>query len=323
MTPSLVLLCLAASAVLAATASGLSGLGLLLGRRALTARSPAAQARILLGLALLPAFATVTVMAAALAPSFGWIADHCGSAPQLPAHPHICSNHESVLPALPITILAAAFVLRTLLAGFRLGVSTMSARRVRRDLAGGAVAKLPGGAWVLPLDEPQAFVLGVLRPSLFLTRGLLAPEHRDHLEAVLAHERAHLVRRDPARRVLASLAFAFHLPGIAAAIERWLARAHEMAADEDASTVVGSRSRVARALVHLARARIRPLAVALAFADSDLELRVRALLEERGTKRGPLPQTLMVLAGAGVAGIASGAEAVHHGVEVVLGLLGG
>lgn len=322
MTLSLGLLCVAAAAIVAAATSSLIGLGLILGRRALDAQSPAAQARLLLGLALLPLVVTVAVMAAALAPSFGWIADHCAAAGASHGHPHICVHHQSVLPALPIIAVAGLLLVRCIAVAGRLLLLRRSVVRTRRMLMREAQATIPG-AHVLPLEAPQAFVLGVLRPAMFVTRGLLAAAHRDHMDTVLAHERAHLHRGDPARRLIASVAFAFHLPGIATAIERRLARAHEMAADEDAAAAVGSRARVARALVHLSRASTRVPAPALAFAGSDVELRVRSLLDAHPRGTGPGPHSLLAVASMAAVAIAVGADAVHHGLEVTLGLLGG
>jgi Zn-dependent protease with chaperone function len=323
MTLSLVLLCIAAAALVAFGTSALSGLGLAAFGRQLAARSPAAQARVLLALAVLPLAASTAVMTAALAPSLGFIADHCLSGVDLHGHPHICGHHEEVFPALPILFFAGLLVLRCVTVGLRHVVLGISAHGIRRALVrrtGGATAF---GAHLLPFEEPQAFVVGVLRPVLFVTRGLLAIDRGAHLDAVLAHERAHVLRADALRRVVAGLSFAFHLPGIASAIEQRLARAHEMAADEDAATAIGSRAQVARALVHLARARVRAPRAALAFVGSEVEIRVRALLETEPRPTGPMPRTLAIFATVALLAIAGGAEAVHHAVEVVLGFVGG
>jgi Zn-dependent protease with chaperone function len=151
----------------------------------------------------------------------------------------------------------------------------------------------------------------------------LAPANHEHVRAVLGHEQAHRARHDPLRRFLASLAFAFHLPGVARAIELELARAQEMAADDDAARMVGSRARVARALVALTRARRREPSLGLAFAELDVEARVRCLLEPRPASSTPGPGALLVALAAALVLIAITAETVHHAVELVLGVLGG
>jgi Zn-dependent protease with chaperone function len=208
----------------------------------------------------------------------------------------------------------------------RLGRDGWRARATVRDLTQLASVEPASGLRVLPLDEPQAFVLGALAPEVFVTRGLLSPAHRAHLDAVLAHEQAHVRRRDPLRRAVASLASSFHLPGVARGLERRLWRAHEMAADAEAARTVGSAPRIADALVQLTRAHRsgRGMAVAgLAFGESDVEVRVLALLDERPRHDRPGPSSLLCAAVALFVATSAAADHVHHGVEILLGLLGG
>jgi Zn-dependent protease with chaperone function len=261
-------------------------------------------------------------MTAALAPAFGWIADHCNTAGDAHAHPHICGHHESAWPAVPVLLLAAFSSARAAITSWRLLYLAAFALSTQRKLLREADPKSPGGLHVLPLEAPQAFVLGTIRPRVFVTRGLLTADNEQHLESVLAHERAHLARADALRRLLASIASPFQLPGIARGIERQLARAHEMAADEDAARSVGSRASVARALLHLARVKTNSLQPALAFGGSDVEVRVRALLASPHRNHGPSAKSILVTGATGLAAIALGAETVHHGLEVMLGLLG-
>ena len=101
MTPSLVLLCITGLAVVAFATSALLGLGVVTLRRRLEAFTAAAQSRLLLSVAVLPALVSIAVMTAALAPSFGWIVDHCASSPDSHAHPHLCAaHHVANLPAI-------------------------------------------------------------------------------------------------------------------------------------------------------------------------------------------------------------------------------
>ena len=320
------LLCLfaAASAMIAFTTSALVGVGLAALRQRLAGLTPTAEARVLLGAALLPMLTCAATMAAALAPSFGWIVDHCVRGLDSHAHPHICVDHHvSALPAPMLVLLAGLIVVRLAMGGARLMHGAVTTALTGRALARVATTAGPSGLRVLPLDEPQAFVVGVLRPMLFVTRGLVSDAHREHLTAVVAHEHSHLRRRDPLRRAVATLALAFHLPGLAGWLDRRLARAHELAADADAAHELGSRTLVARALVRLTRAHLQAPRMALAFAESDVEARVAALLDNR--PRHDQPHRLVLLAGLGTLFIVVGssADTVHHNVEIVLGLLGG
>src|SRR5262249_50433237 len=78
----------------------------------------------------------------------------------------------------------------------------------------GASAGAFAGCRVLPVEEPQAFVLGMLKPRVYLSQGLLETLSPDDLRLVLAHEKAHARRRDPLRRFVAAVGLLFHLPGI-------------------------------------------------------------------------------------------------------------
>jgi Zn-dependent protease with chaperone function len=334
MSLSLIVLCMAAAAVVTFATSALVALALRALREPLSRLTKAAEARVLLGAALLPLIVGAAVMPAALAPSFGWIADHCESTRDEHDHPHICAaHHVETLPSWALITLASVMLARASARAGRIGRDALGAWRTARVLS--RVTSIEPGvqARVLPFDEPQAFVLGAFAPQVFVTRGLVSAAHREHLEAVLAHELAHVRRRDPLRRVLATLALSLHLPGVARAIEQRLARAHEMAADAEAARALGSPCRVAEALVQLTRAHAaRPAlaaapllgsAGAMAFGGSDLEARVLTLLDERPRQDRPQLATLLAAAAALFVATSAGADHVHHGVEIVLGLLGG
>jgi Zn-dependent protease with chaperone function len=321
MTMSLVLLCVAAASVIAFVTSALVGLALVALRRPLSRLSAAAQARVLLGAALLPAFAVASVMTAALAPSFGWIIDHCAQPAKLHQHPHICADHhDNVFPTMTVVFLASLLACRLLWSGVRLARGTFLAAFTRRQLARVATRGDEREMRVLPFDEPQAFVVGAVRPMLFVTQGLLSSQHREHLAPVLSHERAHVRRRDPLRRAVAMIVLGFHLPGIARWIEARLARAHEMAADAEAAREIGSGDRVVNALVALIRAQ-RPPLEGMAFGGSDLELRIASLLDSRPKNDRPHRAVLLAAAGCLIAIVCVSADEVHHGVEIMLGLI--
>lgn len=324
MTLSLVVLCVAACAIVAFSTSALLGGGLATFSTRLDNLTPAAQARLLLGIAVLPALACAAVMTAALAPTFGWILDHCTTSLDPHTHPHICADHQgSTLPAVTLVALGASLLGRVATAGVRVMRGAVSALLTRRGLEQLSLDGDEHQVRVLPFEAPQAFIVGVLWPTLFVTRGLLSARHQDHLAPALAHERAHLRRRDPLRRLLAMLALGFHLPGIASWLERRLACAHEMAADAAAAHEVRSPERVARALVRLTRARSEAHEAALAFAGSDLQARVTTLLDRRPRRDQPGPLVLLGAVAVLFGVIGARADAVHHGVEIVLGFLGG
>jgi Zn-dependent protease with chaperone function len=318
---------IAAAALVTFATSACTGLFLLAPERWRASFSAAARARALLGLCLAPLLTGALVMTAALAPSFGWIADHCLGVGDIhaQAHPHICEHHVDALPALSLlafaAVLLARIIQRALGVGWTLARSALIGVRLKSTTA--AYESAQGELRVLPLHEPQAFVLGYLRPTLFVTEGLLSPEHREHLAAVLAHEHAHIRRADPLRALIASAGLAFHLPWIASILHDRLVRAQEMAADADAASALGDRARIASALVHVARAQLHLPHAALAFGGSHVEQRVRGLLDERPLREWPSGRALWLGFAVACTFVALHADAVHHAVEQALGLLGG
>lgn len=310
MSGGFLLLCLAALAVVAGLASGLVGALIVATPRALARLAPAAQARVLLAAAVTPALAAAGLISA-------WVVDihFLGCS----AH-HCTHDHQAPWPGAVAVLVATGVAARVAWAGARAAIGVARARAARRALDGLATAG-PGGCAVLPLAEPQAFVLGFLRPRVYVSRGLLAAA--PSVEAVLAHEAAHVRRRDPLRRVCASLALALHLPGIAGALERALARAQELAADAAAAAAVGDPPRVADALVRLARMRAtRPLAaVGWHGGGDDLAARVDALLDEQPRPDRPRPVALAAAALALWGATLVAADPLHRGAEWLLRLL--
>ena len=305
--------------MLAYTCSLLSLPLLLAVRRGLVVLAPRAEARLLFTLAVLPMLVSVAAVTASVVPAFSSV-DHCVGELDLHDHPHLCAQHHagSLPGGLPVFL--GAFLLANLLLTV---VQLLGNARVGQRLceALGRAARAENGYGILPLAEPQAFLIGVLRPRLFLTEGLLAT-HREHLEVVLGHERAHLQFRHPLFRALAKAALCFHLPLISQAIERALTLSHEVVADEEAASQVGSRERVASALVQLTRAALPLHPAVTGFGCSHVELRIARLLDPPSAHDVPSARSLLLLSALALIALTIAAEPIHHGLELTLGLLG-
>lgn len=281
-----------------------------LGRRAVNRFSAAAQGRLLLGAIFAPLFLSTVFLASALidwsflaGPSSFCLPDHAALPPS-----------AVLLGAVVLGLGRLAFAfLRFLTDSARLLWTNRALRRCAQGFA--------GRCHILPLGEPQAFVLGAWRPNIYLSQGLLDHLEREELRAVLAHEQAHARRRDGLLRLLAGLGLAFHLPGIAALLKRRFAHAQELTADAEAAQRVGDPLRLAEALVRVAKLKLRPTPrPALDFTGGDLRARVKALLEDGPRYRGPSTGQWLG-AGLGILALAlAAAHELHWLSEILLRL---
>ena len=153
---------------------------------------------------------------------------------------------------------------------------------------------------VLLCDEIDApFILGVLRPRIYLPSGLAEPE-RTH---VLAHERAHLARRDHWWKPLGFVLLAVHWFNPAL----WLAyvllcRDIELACDEkvvrdlDREGIAG----YSQALLACGASRARIAACPLAFGEAGVKQRVKGVLNYKKPAFWIVCAAILALIAAGV-----------------------
>lgn len=286
-------------AIALALAWGLAGL-LYPAWAALSRRFPVA-ARGTLIVALLPALLAVGVIAASVGPAWFESAFVCHSGP---GWLHLCWCH----PANALTLLPAAVVgLLALLPG-RL--------RVLRGLA--SPRGEGDGLRIVDLPRPGALLHGWLRPSVVVDRRLWEVLDEDGRAALLAHEQAHIDRRDPLVLLLLRAATVFAPEQARAALLRaWLERA-ELRADALAVRTIGDPLVVAEALLRCARLQTGSPALALSWSGGSVERRVRALLGEVPADVSSRPDAgwwdALALA-AVVAALVLASPGVHHHLE--------
>jgi Zn-dependent protease with chaperone function len=317
---SLILILGVVGLVMAAATAGLSHL---LRPRVLSllGHMPVEQrANLLLAWALLPLLAGLLAAAGVVTPSVlaasGLMADHClehGT-----HHSHLCLLHPGTTPAVP----GAGPLLGLLVGGLLMGATVKAWRLERsfrpwRTLRHVASSEACADVRILETARPVAATVGLLRPTVLFSRGLLDGLSPQAGQAVRAHEAAHRRRRDPLRLALAGLGTVLHLPGTGRALYREFELAVERAADEAAARRVGDRVTVAEAL--LAVARMRPVAApGPGFAQDPLEARVQALLADTPAGGRPWRGMGSVLAGLAMALLALSPQ-FHHGLETLLG----
>jgi Zn-dependent protease with chaperone function len=202
--------------------------------------------RFSIALAVAGSLATLVVLSVALSsiefvpPSLGALASACQQF-FLP-DPSAGALLALSLTALGVTVLIlAARSLARQLRGHRRFISRLS------PLATARIAESPVTVFEDP--RPQAFCAGYLHPRIYLSSGALRRLSGVQLEAVVAHERYHVRRRDPLRILLARVLgdCLFFIPVLRRLVERYGALS-ELAADEEAVRRAGA-STLASALL--------------------------------------------------------------------------
>jgi beta-lactamase regulating signal transducer with metallopeptidase domain len=151
-----------------------------------------------------------------------------------------------------LVITAALIAAASLFAGLLRAVrDCRSLRMLSRKLARSSRSTLPASSDVTLVedDTPFAFTHGLLRPRVYVSRGLTRLLTSIELRAVVEHERHHARRHDPLRILLARAvtAMLFVVPFAWVARDRFLLGL-ELAADQAAARSVG-RSGLAGALL--------------------------------------------------------------------------
>lgn len=196
-----------------------------------------------------------------------WAIVACGldAALGFPLHPNVLlhvsafSATHTLAPMLFTTVLPLAIWLGL---GIRAGMlQYVRTRRALRPLLAVPRQPLPPTLRSIATDlalrdrldlvgcsPPHIFCYGLIRPRIYLTTGLLARLSHAEIDAVLRHERVHLVRRDPLRTLGWTM-----LDGACWWLDGGSARARhdrELAADR-AVIVDGKRQELAQALFKL------------------------------------------------------------------------
>lgn len=103
-------------------------------------------------------------------------------------------------------------------------------------------------------EQPLAWCAGILRPQVYISRGLLATLDGEELQAVLLHEQAHLQRRDNLRAALLQWATVFWPPPAKRRLWRDLQAATEEACDLAAAASPDRADQIAAVLKRLTQA---------------------------------------------------------------------
>lgn len=250
-------------------------------------RAPETRARHAFFAALAPVLVpSGVVLLCALPGLFGALTgagDHCSGHGE---HPHFCPVHATLAMTPLLGLGLAAFA--TLVANGVVQTASQLRALAREQswLERRRVGELERGVHLLSGDTPIALTCGVTSPEIWIAQALLGGLDERDRSVVLAHERAHVARRDPARFLAASIASRLHFPGIRKDVLHALRLSSEQACDARAAEHVGDGLQVAATLLRVERLMQRvPPAVAFAapLVDASLPARI-ALLTSRGER---------------------------------------
>ncbi len=285
---------------------------------------PERRHRALVLLALAPPALGLVSLFAALLPSvlaLRWPAhDHCLAHH---GHVHLCFLHPPTHPGNGASWLVLALALGWLAArATRALVELRRASRAAARLLSQSHGDVRLHARVLPAEAPLCLLVGVMRPVVVVSEGLVAQVSSADLAVLLHHERAHAARRDTLLRLVVRAATALLWGPARTRLLRALALAAEQSCDEAAGRAVGDRLQVAAVILKAERLLQAPpaaLASAAAAFGGDVPARVEALLAPpRPPGTLARPAALAVLA---TIALVAASSSLHHLAESLLGAL--
>lgn len=286
-------------------------------RGSLASLNPSQHSFVLLAVALAPIVVSGLVTLLVYAPQFGGpiLDNHCHS--EL-CTPHVPAMNTSGWFALPV---ALVILLVTSVALAILGHALVRAIGLGRTLL--AIAGERRRSFdVLETQTPGAWCVGLLRPRILVSKGLMSLLAGNQLAVVLAHERAHALRRDNLRHLAAGIGTWLMPRGTRRQLLADLRLAAEQACDRRAARELGSPRQVAETLLAVRKAcgSFTRRATASAFCPDATDARIAALTD--GSAHTVKAVTLVLpIALVYILLTAMGTTAVHHGLEILPGII--
>lgn len=293
----------------------------------LSSVGPARRARILTGLCVAPLLVGLLQTCLFFLPGVLGVIwpelDHCLSH-SAAGHAHLCLVHPPTAAGAWLGWLVVLIALiglgRPLLRDI---TRTWRSARLVRQLIRTAPSSGEDGVRIVESSHPIAAATAV-DSEVIVSSSLVEALPSSLLHAVVEHERAHVNRRDPWRRMCAMLFSAGHMPAVRERLLADLELACEQASDETAAAAIGDRVQMAQALLAVARLLTQAPAptspITVAFGGSSISARVDALLAPPLVEGRAATEALWLAAATLFCAVA--ASPGHHLVEHFIALLG-
>lgn len=254
---------------------------------------------------------------------FGFVPDHCSVHD---GHLHLCLIH----PPLPVDNSILQFFLATLVGAtvYFIGTSIFDLLRAHKFQRTLMIASHPHDTYpirVVAWDMPLALSTGIRRMKVFISSQLVETLSPKQLEVVIAHEQAHLSRRDPLRYFVAH-AFSFaHIPWLRKGLLMDFDLATEQACDDLAADKIGGRLHVADTILAVERLFImrRLPSMVMSISGSNITARVESLIAPPSICE-PVSKGYLSLLGIGILlAMLAIMDDLHHFTESILQLMTG
>lgn len=276
---------------------------------------PRQRAVLLLALCTLPLALAATVPILGFAPAVGGLIvdKHCHAVTGCWPHvPTLTSDTTRAAAVAAATLSALGTILWLIAARLRRSVSVA-------DALNSVAEQTPYRAFkTLDTSDDVACCVGLLRPQLLISRGLLEKLTEEQLNVVLRHEEAHAARRDNLRNLVANISLWPVPRRLRKAVLHDLVAAGEEACDAAAARSAGNADRVLATLAVLTRDDARADGrIRKSFARETVERRAAALAG--GAKltlhRGTIAAVVIAVYMLCIVGVT---DATHHGTEIAL-----
>lgn len=243
-----------------------------------------------------------------------------------PAHRHVsltggAAHGAFALPGIGAWAPVLIFILLIVRFGAAAITGIIETHRLKLTLDRASIGS-DGRVRRLVSGEPLALVVGLFKPTIYISEAVTDRAGPEGCAIIEAHERAHIARGDlPARFVMDVLCSLFPAK-VSANLRRALVLAQEQACDK-AVARDHAPVRIAETLVRMERGRVVAAGLAAGFQDADIALRVRALLEPDFEA----PARSLARASAWGGGLFLAAilalEPLYHQIESLFAILGG
>ncbi len=139
-----------------------------------------------------------------------------------------------------------------------------------------------GGYYLIDHESPVAFTLGLFKPDIYISKGLVDNLQQEDINVVIQHETAHIKRHDNFFRLVVSMSTVLFFKNARAHLIEQFNLAQEMACDNYAAKKVKDKLTVAQTLLKVNRCVVADDNIALCGIKGDgtkIEQRIRALLD--------------------------------------------